>query len=86
MAKKGHTQEQVVNKLREAKVAIAEGSTVAEAARRIGVTEQPLYRWRSEYGSLRIDQVRPHSSLGYRPPTPEALLPANPLPVFVGLT
>ena len=40
MAKKRHTPEQVINKLREAEVAIAEGSTVAEVARRIGVTEQ----------------------------------------------
>ena len=64
MATKRHTPEQVINKLREAEVAIAEGSTVAEAARRIGVTEQTFYRWRSEYGGLRIDQVKPHSSLG----------------------
>ena len=55
MAKKRHTPEQVINKLREAEVSIAEGSTVAEAARRIGVTEQTFYRWRSEYGGLRID-------------------------------
>ena len=58
MAKKRHTPEQVINKLREAEVAIAEGSTVAEVARRIGVTEQTFYRWRSEYGGLRIDQAR----------------------------
>ncbi len=58
MAKKRHTPEQVINKLREAEVAIAEGRTVAEAARRIGVTEQTFYRWRSEYGGLRIDQAR----------------------------
>ena len=58
MAKKRHTPEQVINKLREAEVAIAEVSAVAEAARRIGVTEQTFYRWRSEYGGLRIDQAR----------------------------
>ena len=58
MAKRRHTPEQVINKLREAEVAIAEGSTVAEAARRIGVTEQTFYRWRSEYGGLRVDQAR----------------------------
>ena len=58
MAKKRHTPEQVINKLREAEVAIAEGSTVAEVARRIGVTDQTFYRWRSEYGGLRIDQAR----------------------------
>ena len=50
MAKRKHTPEQVINKLREAEVAIAEGSTVAEASRRIGVTQQAFYRWRTEYG------------------------------------
>ena len=58
MARRRHTPEQVINKLREAEVAIAEGGTVAEAARRIGVTQQTFYRWRSEYGGLRIDQAR----------------------------
>jgi len=58
MAKRRHTPEQVIKKLREAEVALAEGDTVAEAARRIGVTEQTFYRWRSEYGGLRIDQAR----------------------------
>ena len=58
MAGRRHTPEQVINKLREAEVAIAQGSTVAGAARRIGVTEQTFYRWRSEYGGLKIDQAR----------------------------
>ncbi len=58
MARKRHTPEQVINKPGEAEVAIAEGSTVAEAARRIGVTEQTFYRWRSDCGGLRIDQAR----------------------------
>ncbi len=58
MARRRHTPEQVINKLREAEVAIAEGGTVAEAARRIGVTQQTFYRWRTEYGGLRIDQAR----------------------------
>ena len=78
--------EQVIKKLREAEVAIVEGGTVAEAARRIGVTEQTFYRRRNENGGFRIDQVRSHSSLGYRPPAPEALLPADPVPVLAGLT
>ena len=39
-------------------MAIAEGGTVAEAARRIGVIQQTFYRWRTEYGGLRIDQAR----------------------------
>ena len=58
MANRKHTAEQVINKLREAEVAIAEGSTVTEAARRIGVTQQTFYLWRTEYGGLRIDQAR----------------------------
>ena len=58
MANKRHTPEQVINKLRQAEVAISAGSTVAEASRQIGVTEQTYYRWRNEYGGLRIDQVK----------------------------
>ena len=94
MAQKRHTPEQVINKLREAAVAIAEGSTVAEAARRIGVTEQTFYRWRSEYGGLRIDQARRLKRAvvdltldnQILRETPEALLPADLVPVLVGLT
>ena len=58
MPRKKHTPEQVINKLREAEVALAQGRTVAESSRQIGVTEQTFYRWRNEYGGLRIDQVR----------------------------
>jgi transposase-like protein len=58
MPRKRHTPEQVINKLRAAEVAISSGSTVAEACRQIGVTEQTFYRWRNEYGGLRIDQVK----------------------------
>ena len=58
MANKRHTPEQVINKLRQAEVAISAGRTVSEASRQIGVTEQTYYRWRNEYGGLRIDQVK----------------------------
>ena len=58
MPRKRYTPEQVINKLREAEVAISGGSTVAGASRQIGVTEQTFYRWRNEYGGLRIDQVK----------------------------
>ena len=50
MARRKHTAEQVINKLREAEVAISAGSTVAEASRQTGVTQQTFYRWRTEYG------------------------------------
>ena len=58
MATLRQTPEQVINRLREAEVAIAEGSTVVEAARRSGVTDQTFYRWRNEHRGLGIDQVR----------------------------
>ena len=58
MANRKHTPEEIINKLREAVVVIALGNTVAEASRRIGVSEQTFYRWRSEYGGLRVDQAR----------------------------
>ena len=58
MARKRHTPEQVINKLREAEVVLAQGRTVAEASRQTGVTGQTFYRWRNEYGGLRIDQVK----------------------------
>ncbi len=58
MARRKHTPEQVIKKLREVEVAMAEGGTVAQASRKIGVTEQTFYRWRAEYGGLWIDQAR----------------------------
>lgn len=58
MARRKHSPEQVIDKLRLAKVTTAEGCTVAEASRQIGVTQQTFYRWRSEYGGLRIDQAQ----------------------------
>jgi putative transposase len=50
MARKRHGPEEIIGKLREAEVLIAQGRSVAEAARAIGVTEQSYYRWRREYG------------------------------------
>ena len=67
MARRRHTPEQVINKLREAEVAIAEGNTVAEASRRIGVTQQTFYRWRTEYGGLRIGPGQAPEESGGRP-------------------
>ena len=58
MGKKRHTAEEIVSKLRQVDVLIAQGRTVAEAIRQIGVTEVTYYRWRSEYGGLKSDQVK----------------------------
>ena len=58
MPRRKHTAEEIINKLREAEVIISSCSTVVEAVRHIGVSEQTFYRWRSEYGGLRVDQAR----------------------------
>jgi transposase-like protein len=58
MVRKNFTPEQIINKLREAEVRINQGISIAEASRKIGVTEQTYYRWRREYGGLRIEQAK----------------------------
>ena len=58
MARKRHSTEQIVNKLREAEVHLGQGMTVPEVSRKLGVTEQTYYRWRKEYGGIKTDQVR----------------------------
>ena len=58
MAKKRQTPEQIIPKLWEAEVALARGATVGQACKKLGVTEQTYYRWRKEYGGLRLDQAR----------------------------
>jgi putative transposase len=56
--KKTHTPEEIVAKLRQAEVLIGQGKTVADAVRAIGVTEPTYYRWRTEFGGLKLDQVK----------------------------
>ena len=58
MARRIYRPEQIINKLREAEVFLCQGSTIGEAARKIGVTEQTYYRWRREYGGMRVEQVK----------------------------
>ena len=58
MSKKRHTAEEIIAKLRQVDVLTAQGRTVAEAIRQIGVTEVTYYRWRYEYGGLKSDQVK----------------------------
>jgi putative transposase len=58
MGKKGYTSEQIISKLREVEVLLSQGSTVGQACRKIGVTEQTYYRWRKEYGGMRVDQAK----------------------------
>ena len=58
MARRTHSPEQVINKLREAEVMLSQGATIGEASRQIGVTEQTYYRWRKEYGGMQVGQAR----------------------------
>jgi putative transposase len=58
MAGKRSTPEQIVAKLRQVEVLTGQGKSVAEAVRAIGVTEPTYYRWRSEYGGLKLDRVK----------------------------
>jgi putative transposase len=58
MKKKGFTPEQVIGKLREAEVLLSQGNTVGEVSRKLGITEQTYYRWRREYGGMRVEQAR----------------------------
>jgi len=58
MTKKGYSAEQIINKLREAEVMISQGNAIANVMKKIGVTEQTYYRWRKEYGGMRIEQAR----------------------------
>ena len=58
MAKKGYTPEQIINKLREAEILLQQGATIAVISKTIGVSDFTYYRWRKEYGGLRIEQAK----------------------------
>jgi putative transposase len=58
MPRKRHKPEEMVAKLRQVDVLVAQGQSVADAVRSIGVTEVTYDRWRQEYGGLKADQVR----------------------------
>ena len=58
MSRNRHTSEQIISKLREAEVELARGVPLAQVCKKIGVTEQTYYRWRKEYGGLKLDQAR----------------------------
>ena len=57
MVKKGFTPEQVISKLREAEVLLSQGATLSIILKKIGVSDITYYRWRREYGGMRVDQA-----------------------------
>jgi len=63
MVRRNFIPEQIINRLREAELLLSQGGTVREASKKIGITEQTYYRWRKEYGGLRIEQAKRLKSL-----------------------
>ncbi len=58
MARKRHTAEQIIAKLREAELALAKGQPLVDVVRKLEIAEQTYYRWRKEYGGLRVEQAK----------------------------
>lgn len=58
MARKRYSAEQIIGKLREAEILLAKGQKVGQVSRALGITEQTYYRWRKEYGGLKVSQAR----------------------------
>ncbi len=58
MARKRYTTEQIIGHLREAEVRLAQGQAVGVVCRGLGITEQTYYRWRREYGGMKLDQAK----------------------------
>ena len=58
MGKKRYTGEQIISKLREAEVLQSNGLSISEISRQLGITEQTYYKWRKEYGGMRVDQAK----------------------------
>ncbi len=58
MVRKGYTPEQIINRLREAEILLSQGETIAAISKKIGVSDHTYYRWRKEYGGMRVDQAR----------------------------
>jgi len=58
MSRKRYTPEQIIGMLREAEVRLSQGEKIGVICRALGVSEQSYYRWRREYGGLRVDQAK----------------------------
>ena len=58
MARKRYTAEEIIGHLRTVEIDLGKGSAVPEACRKLGITEQTYYRWKKEYGGLRVDQAK----------------------------
>ncbi len=58
MKRNRFTVEQIIRMLREAEVYVSQGKSIAQVSRELGITEQTYYRWRKEYGGMKVSQAR----------------------------
>jgi putative transposase len=58
MVRKSYTPEQIINKLREAEIMLSQGATLSVILKKIGVSDCTYYRWRKEYGGMRVEQAK----------------------------
>ena len=58
MSRKRFSSEQIIGMLREAEVLLSQGMTIGEVSRKLSISEQTYYRWRKDYGGMRVDQAR----------------------------
>ena len=58
MVKKGHAPEQIINKLREAEIMFSQGASLSKILKKIGISDATYYRWRKEYGGMRVEQAK----------------------------
>jgi putative transposase len=58
MVRKAYTPEQIINRLREAEVMLSQGATLAVIWKKLGVSDCTYYRWRREYGGMRVEQAK----------------------------
>jgi transposase-like protein len=58
MAKRNYKPEEIISKLRQADILIAQGTKIPDVVRTLGVTQVTYYRWRREFGGLQTDQVK----------------------------
>ena len=56
--RKRYAAEEIIGKLREAEVGLGQGQSLGQVVRKLGVSEQTYYRWRREYGGMRVDQAK----------------------------
>ena len=58
MVRKGYSPEQIINKLREAEIMFSQGASLSVILKKIGVSDATYYRWRKEYGGMRVEQAK----------------------------